>query len=121
MKRVTPRYLSRKALDQTIDFRPIRYFSIMAEDELNKRLDKFQDLFVEARDSIEDVVDSSGSTYFDDDAKVAEESVDVAVQEFQKLLEDLKDVDQKNRVLRSNGLKVEQLKGELEMALKGGH
>ena len=36
-------------------------------------------------------------------------------------IEDVKDADQKNGILRSNGLKVEQLKGELEMALKGGH
>ena len=66
-------------------------------------------------------MDSAGSTYFDDDAKAAEKSVQLAVQEFQNLLDDLKDADQKNRILRSNGLKVEQLKGELEMALKGGH
>ena len=121
VKRVTPKYLPKKAFDLTVNIQPIRCFSVMAEDELNKRLDKFQDLFVEARDSIEDVVDSAGSTYFDDDAKMAEQSVDLAVQEFQKLLDDLKDADQKNRILRSNGLKVEQLKGELEMALKGGH
>ena len=31
------------------------------------------------------------------------------------------DDEQKNSVLRGNGLKVEQLKGELEMALHGGH
>ena len=35
-------------------------------------------------------------------------------------LADIEDLNEKNRVLRGNGLKVEQLKGELELALKGG-
>jgi hypothetical protein len=43
------------------------------------------------------------------------------VKVFQTLIGDLDDEGQKTRVLRGNGLKVEQLKGELEMALNGGH
>jgi hypothetical protein len=98
-----------------------RCFSTMPDDQLNKRLDTFQELFVEARMCIEDAVDSAETTYFDEDAEAATESVAAAVDEFNKILDDIEDADQKNRVLRSNGLKVEQLKGELQMAIKGGH
>ena len=97
-----------------------RYFAAMPEDDLKKRLDDFQDLFVEARLSIEDCQDSMGTKYFDEEAEAAQEAVGDAVKAFEKLIEDIDDDDQKNRVLRGNGLKVEQLKGELEMAMKGG-
>jgi hypothetical protein len=91
----------------------------MPEDELRDRLDAFQELFVEARLSIEDCTESA---YFDEDAEAAREAVDAAVQTFEQIIADIPDPDQKNRVLRSNGLKVEQLKGELEMAInKGNH
>jgi hypothetical protein len=98
-----------------------RCFSTMPDDQLNKRLDAFQDLFVEARMCIEDAADSAETTYFDEDAEAATEAVTAAVDEFNKILGDIEDADQKNRVLRSNGLKVEQLKGELKMAIQGGH
>jgi hypothetical protein len=100
-----------------------RFFSLMPEQELNKRLAVFQDLFVEARLSIEDCADAADTTYFDEDAEAAKEAVDLAVDEFNGILKDLDehDLDQKNRVLRGNGLKVEQLKGELQMAMNGGH
>lgn len=78
-------------------------------------------MFVEARLCIEDVNESAGTKYFDDDAEEAQRAVDEAVQTFEKLINDIGDIDEKNRVLRGNGLKVEQLKGELELALKGGH
>jgi hypothetical protein len=92
----------------------------MPDLELKKRVDNFQDLFVEARLCIEDVVDSAETTYFDEDAEAATEAVTAAVDDFNSIINDLPDLDQKNRVLRSNGLKVEQLKGELEVAIKGG-
>jgi hypothetical protein len=98
-----------------------RFFSTMPDDELNKRVQTFQDLFVEARMCLEDVADSAETTYFDEDAEAATEAVAAAVDEFNSIINDIEDVDQKNRVLRSNGLKVEQLKGELHMAIKGGH
>jgi hypothetical protein len=98
-----------------------RFFSTMPDDELNKRIQTFQDLFVEARMCLEDVADAADTTYFDEDAEAAKEAVAAAVAEFNGILDEIGDADQKNRILRSNGLKVEQLKGELEMAIKGGH
>ena len=88
---------------------------------VQKRLDEFQDLFVEARLCIEDANDSAGTKYFEEDAQAAMDAVQEAVDFFEKLVNDVEDKDEKNRILRSNGLKVEQLKGELEMMLHGGN
>lgn len=98
-----------------------RGFASLSESEIKKRLDEFQDLFVEARLCIEDLNESIGTKYFDADAEEATESVNEAVTTFEQLIAEIEDLDEKNRVLRGNGLKVEQLKGELDLALKGGH
>ena len=110
----------------TITTTPINFHhrtltTLMPEDEIKQRIEEFQELFVEARYCIEDANDAADSTYFDEEAQSAKEAVDKAVTAFDCLIEDIKDVDQKNGILRSNGLKVEQLKGELQMALNGGH
>mmetsp|Transcript_15522 Transcript_15522/g.32141 ORF Transcript_15522/g.32141 Transcript_15522/m.32141 type:complete len:181 (+) Transcript_15522:70-612(+) len=89
--------------------------------QIQVRLNEFQDLFVEARMCIDDVKDSVGTVYYEDDAEDARDAVDAAVKHFKTLLAEITDIDEKNKVLRSNGLKVEQLKGELELTLSGGH
>ena len=119
--RVAAPKLHQSLVTATTSSNTVRFFAAMPDEELKKRLDVFQDLFVEARLSIEDCNDAAETTYFDEEADAAKEAVDEAVQEFQKLINDIEDADQKNRVLRGNGLKVEQLKGELQMALNGGH
>jgi len=94
----------------------------MTESELKKRrMDEFQDLFVEARLCIEDVNESAGTQYFDEDAQAAREAVQEVLDAFEKILASTPDANEKNRILRGNGLKVEQLKGELEMAMKAEH
>mmetsp|Transcript_3508 Transcript_3508/g.7622 ORF Transcript_3508/g.7622 Transcript_3508/m.7622 type:complete len:160 (+) Transcript_3508:3-482(+) len=99
-----------------------RTFALMAEDELKRRMDDFQDLFVEARLCIEDAQESQETTYFAEDLDAAQEAVDEAVKAFNEVVADIDDKDQKNSVLRSNGLKVEQLKGEIQMIIDGhGH
>jgi uncharacterized protein (DUF2164 family) len=108
------------AVVSTNKFVPQRTFATLTEQEIQKRLDDFQELFVEARLSIEDATDSLGTTYYEEDADAAIEAVDEAVAAFEQLINDIEDEKEKNRILRGNGLKVEQLKGELEMALKGG-
>lgn len=86
--------------------------------DVSKRLDEFQELFVEARYCIEDVTESVGTTYFEEDAELAKQAVDEAVKAFETLIQDLSDnVEEQTKILRSNGLKVEQLKGELQVAL----
>lgn len=103
-----------------------RWFSSSSSDSLcpkqiQVRLNEFQELFVEARMCIDDVKDSVGTVYYEDDADDARDAVDAAIQHFEALVAEITDIDEKNKVLRSNGLKVEQLKGELELTLNGGH
>jgi len=110
----------------------------MTDEDLRKRLDDFQDLFVEARLCIEDCKDSMETTYYDEDAEAAKEAVNDAVKSYTAIITDLEEEeknaasdeetkDEKKRpsrandVRRGNGLKVEQLKGELELTLNGGH
>eukprot|EP00531_Pseudo-nitzschia_arenysensis_P016057 CAMPEP_0116129118 /NCGR_PEP_ID=MMETSP0329-20121206/7759_1 /TAXON_ID=697910 /ORGANISM="Pseudo-nitzschia arenysensis, Strain B593" /LENGTH=173 /DNA_ID=CAMNT_0003623375 /DNA_START=27 /DNA_END=548 /DNA_ORIENTATION=- len=104
----------------------IRCFSSSSTDSLcpkqiQIRLNEFQELFVEARMCIDDVKDSFGTVYYEEDADDARDAVDAAIKNFEALLHEITDIDEKNKVLRSNGLKVEQLKGELELTLSGGH
>lgn len=87
------------------------------EYELRHKLNNFQDLFVEARLCIEDCVDSKGSVYFDDDAEAAKEAAEGAIAEYDSILESLSE-EKRGEVTRGNGLKVAQLKAELEMALE---
>lgn len=70
---------------------------------------------------IDDVKDSLGTVYYDDDADDARDAVETAIKHFEALVKEITDINEKNKVLRSNGLKVEQLKGELELTLSGGH
>mmetsp|Transcript_8571 Transcript_8571/g.17437 ORF Transcript_8571/g.17437 Transcript_8571/m.17437 type:complete len:115 (-) Transcript_8571:1897-2241(-) len=96
--------------------------SPLSSQRLNNRADDFQDLFVEARLCIEDAQESQETTYFAEDLDAAQEAVDEAVKAFNEVVADIDDKDQKNSVLRSNGLKVEQLKGEIQMIIDGhGH
>ena len=122
---LSPRILapiSRLALRPAAQQPLLRSFSTkMDEKELRNRLNAFQDMFVEARLCIEDVVESAETTYFDEDAEEAQRVVGEAVACFEGIVNDIEDKDQKNSVLRGNGLKVEQLKGELQLALDGGH
>eukprot|EP00977_Amphora_coffeiformis_P016852 scaffold5337_cov167-Amphora_coffeaeformis.AAC.8 len=97
-----------------------RCLATLSETDIKKRLDAFQDLFVEARLCIEDVNESAGTKYFEEDIEAATEAVNEAVAAFEALVAEVTDMDEKNRILRGNGLKVEQLKGELEMALHDG-
>lgn len=99
--------------------------AMMKEEDLKKKLDEFQDLFTEARLCIEDAEDAMETTYFDEEAETAKEAVSVACAAYTEIIEELLggdgDQDRANLVRRSNGLKVEQLKGELELTLTGGH
>jgi hypothetical protein len=69
---------------------------------------------------IEDAVESQESTYFDADAEAASDAVDAAVAAYNALIADL-DESKRAEVQRANGLKVEQLKGELQAALHPPH
>uniref|UniRef100_A0A7S2A9P4 Uncharacterized protein n=1 Tax=Trieres chinensis TaxID=1514140 RepID=A0A7S2A9P4_TRICV len=100
--------------------RPFSSGATLSDDDLRSRLEDFQEQFAEARLCIEDCADAADTTYFDEEADAAREAVDLALKTFESILAEL-DEETKGRVVRQNGLKVEQLKGELELVLNGGH
>jgi hypothetical protein len=122
LKRRQPTMID-KVVVQSCNHR-IQCFGTMSEDDVRRRLNVFNDLFIVARDCIEELADSKEDEQtgeLDDDEveqniAFAQDSVNAAVNEFNNILNDLQDnVDQKNRVLRSHGLKVE---GELAMIIQ---
>ncbi|CAN0472904.1 unnamed protein product [Ectocarpus sp. 12 AP-2014] len=79
-------------------------------------MDEFNDLFVTAREEMEYAEESKETTYFDEEAAAAKEAVEEAVALFEEVLGS---VDEKKRtdIMRSSGLRVEQLKAELDQLL----
>jgi hypothetical protein len=113
-----------------IHIRKLNFSTTISDDEMKRRLDTFQDLYVVARDCMEDLVQAQGNDETDDEdddendeffQRVAfvQDSVEAAVKEFNNLLNDLNDNDeQKNRIMRGHGFKVKQLELELAMLLQ---
>eukprot|EP00656_Telonema_subtile_P000291 TRINITY_DN10147_c0_g1_i2.p1 TRINITY_DN10147_c0_g1~~TRINITY_DN10147_c0_g1_i2.p1 ORF type:complete len:138 (-),score=43.15 TRINITY_DN10147_c0_g1_i2:32-445(-) len=90
--------------------------SFVAAADLNTQLNEFQGLFVEAREILVDANESIGTKYIEDDLEDAQAAVKDAVGAFDKLISGL-DEQQKTSVMQANGLKVEQLKGELQLII----
>eukprot|EP00617_Octactis_speculum_P012773 CAMPEP_0185776928 /NCGR_PEP_ID=MMETSP1174-20130828/87648_1 /TAXON_ID=35687 /ORGANISM="Dictyocha speculum, Strain CCMP1381" /LENGTH=84 /DNA_ID=CAMNT_0028465105 /DNA_START=291 /DNA_END=545 /DNA_ORIENTATION=- len=80
-------------------------------------MDDLADLFVEAREEIELADESKGTTYFNDEALGAQEAVVAALDEYADILGSLEE-PMRGEFQRSNGLKMEQLKAELEILLE---
>mmetsp|Transcript_13279 Transcript_13279/g.15185 ORF Transcript_13279/g.15185 Transcript_13279/m.15185 type:complete len:179 (-) Transcript_13279:1964-2500(-) len=86
------------------------------EKQVRDATNDFQDLFVEARLSIEDVQESLDTTYFEEDLSIAKDSVQKAIEAFHGVTELLKDDDDKaSEFKRANVMKVKQLEEELAM------
>ncbi|CAM9794707.1 unnamed protein product [Scytosiphon promiscuus] len=104
------------ALSNQFDVAPRRCLSTLTDEELRRKMDDFNDLFVTAREEMEYAEESKETTYFDEEAAAAKEAVEEAVALFEEVL---RSVDEKKRtdIMRSSGLRVEQLKAELDQLL----
>ena len=69
-------------------------------------------MFVEARDEIAYAQEDAGTTYFNESYDDAKGLVDKVLSEWDSVLSGLEE-EEKGRVQRSMGLKMEQLKAEL--------
>ncbi|CAM9416142.1 unnamed protein product [Sphacelaria rigidula] len=79
-------------------------------------MDQFNDLFVTAREEMEFAGESKDTTYFDEEAAAAKEAVDEAVALFESVLNEV-DEAKRQEIVRGSGLRVEQLKAELDQLL----
>ena len=91
----------------------------LTEDELRQAVDSVNRKFAEAREEIELALEAQDTVYFNEDAEAAREVVSTALSAYDALLQSLSE-DQRAAIQRSMGLKMEQLKGELEQ-LKHDH
>ncbi|CAG9460705.1 unnamed protein product [Pedinophyceae sp. YPF-701] len=85
----------------------------MTEAEIQKMIDEINDKFVEARDEIEFAQEDAETTYFNESCEAAREITQEALDMFNALLSRLDD-DERGKLQRSMGMKMEQLKAELE-------
>ncbi|GAB2223827.1 hypothetical protein Droror1_Dr00004569 [Drosera rotundifolia] len=81
--------------------------------DVNAAVDEINLKFAEAREEIESAMESKETVYFDEEAEIARVAVRETVELFEGLLGRLEGKE-RDAVVRSMGLKIEQLKAELE-------
>ncbi|KAK9909688.1 hypothetical protein WJX75_006101 [Coccomyxa subellipsoidea] len=89
------------------------------EPALEAGIDTINDAFVTARDEIEYAKEEAETVYFNEAHETAKKAVSDTLQQFKALLDRL-DESERSKLQRSMGLKMEQLKAELEV-LDGLH
>ncbi|KAL9255714.1 Embryogenesis-like protein [Drosera capensis] len=81
--------------------------------DVNAEVDEINLKFAEAREEIESAMESKETVYFDEEAEIARVAVRETVELFEGLLGRLEGKE-RDAVVRSMGLKIEQLKAELQ-------
>ncbi|XP_051126576.1 embryogenesis-like protein [Andrographis paniculata] len=89
--------------------RDCRSYSVDAD----KEVDRINLKFAEAREEIESAMESRETVYFNEEADCARAAVGEVLGMYEDLLKKLPETD-KGKIQRAMGLKIEQLKAELE-------
>lgn len=100
-----------------------RHLGVMPVKSIDQQLEEINDLFVEARDEIEYAEEDAETVRFDESFKAAEAAVKEVLDRYAALLEGLPE-DERGKIQRGMGLKMEQLKAELcglELMHSDGH
>lgn len=82
-----------------------------------KQQDEVNDLFTAARDEIEYAKEEAETVYFNESVAEAKKAVDICLTKWRALLDDVSD-EERGKLMRSMGLKMEQLKAELDEVTK---
>ncbi|PRQ24580.1 hypothetical protein RchiOBHm_Chr6g0273991 [Rosa chinensis] len=90
-----------------------RQFSGSGDFDQNKEVDMINLKFAEAREEIEMAMESKETVYFDEEAACARTAVNEVLDSYEALLAKLTE-DKRAALQRSMGLKIEQLKAEIE-------
>jgi hypothetical protein len=106
-----PALQARRTLPSAFSGTTRRTFSSAAD--YGKDVDEVNHKFAEAREEIEAAMDSKETVYFDEEATVARDAANEALDAFDALLVRLPPADA-DALRRSMGLKMEQLKAELK-------
>ncbi|VFQ80164.1 unnamed protein product [Cuscuta campestris] len=81
--------------------------------DADRVVDEINLKFAEAREEIESAMESKETLYFDEEAECARKAVNEVLELYEGLLEKLPEKE-REAIQRSMGLKIEQLKAELE-------
>ncbi|CAM9290376.1 unnamed protein product [Discosporangium mesarthrocarpum] len=76
-----------------------RGLATLSDDEIRRKMDDFNDLFITAREEIEFAGESRETTYFNEEAEAAKEAVEEAVAVFEGLLKEV-DEDKRREIMR---------------------
>jgi hypothetical protein len=90
-----------------------RSFSSSSAADYGKDVDEVNRKFAEAREEIEAAMESKETVYFNEEASIARDAANEALDAFDALLARLPPADA-DALRRSMGLKMEQLKAELK-------
>ncbi|GFP98564.1 hypothetical protein PHJA_002000300 [Phtheirospermum japonicum] len=90
-------------------FQHFRQYSV----ETDKEVDQINLKFAEAREEIESAMDSKETVYFNEEAECARAVVNEVLEMYEALLRKLPE-SEKAAIQRAMGLKIEQLKAELQ-------
>ncbi|KAA8537967.1 hypothetical protein F0562_027453 [Nyssa sinensis] len=90
-------------------FQNVRKYNV----DTSKEVDEINLKFAEAREEIETALESKETVYFDEEAECARAAVKEVLDMFEGLLSKLPE-NEKQAIQRSMGLKIEQLKAELQ-------
>ncbi|GLC44330.1 hypothetical protein PLESTB_000481400 [Pleodorina starrii] len=85
--------------------------------DVTKEMDAVNELFVEARDEIEFAKEEAETVYFNESVKTAKGAVDTCLKRWEELLAALPE-EERNRVVRTMGLKMAQLQAEFDEVSK---
>lgn len=91
----------------------LRFYSnkFLSQEELRSKLNRFQDLFVEARLSIKDAEESLDTTYFEEDLAEAKQATEAAMKAYREILGEV-DKAKSEEIERANAMKLKQLQEE---------
>ncbi|EFJ51904.1 hypothetical protein VOLCADRAFT_120328 [Volvox carteri f. nagariensis] len=96
-------------------FRPgLRSFCSL---DVQKEMDAVNELFAEARDEIEFAKEEADTVYFNESVRTARKAVEACMSRWEALLKGLPE-EERNRVVRSMGLKIAQLQAEYDEVSK---
>ncbi|KAI9204350.1 uncharacterized protein BJ171DRAFT_105431 [Polychytrium aggregatum] len=82
--------------------------------DIQKEIDTIGDMFSVAREDLEYATESKGTTYYNEDKLAAQESVEACLKTYEGLIEQLPDQAQRQDVERRIGLRIQELKAQLQ-------
>jgi len=90
------------------------YQRTLTTEKIMEKIEKINELFVEARDELEFAKEDLETTYFNETFNDAKELVDMTIKEYSSLIDEISDEGEKGKIQRSMGMKMEQLKAEMQ-------